>query len=63
MEAMLCLGLGAGLDGVDMRYVTGRHVIARSGGLVVERRGDPGPCRARAESVSGDARRVRRVLR
>jgi integrase len=35
MEAMLCLGLGAGLDGVDMRYVTGRHVIARSGGLVV----------------------------
>ena len=36
MEAMLCLGLGAGLDGVDMRYVTGRHVIARSGGLVVD---------------------------
>ena len=35
MEAMLCLGLGAGLDGVDMRYVTGDHVVARSGGLVV----------------------------
>jgi len=35
MEAMLCLGLGAGLDGVDMRYVTGRHVVSRSGGLVV----------------------------
>jgi integrase len=35
IEAMLCLGLGAGLDGVDMRYVTGRHVATRSGGLVV----------------------------
>ena len=35
MEAMLCLGLGAGLDGLDMRYVTGRHVVSRSGGLVV----------------------------
>ena len=35
IEAMLCLGLGAGLDGVDMRYVTGRHVFSRSGGLVV----------------------------
>ena len=35
MESMLCLGLGAGLDGMDMRYVTGHHVLARSGGLVV----------------------------
>ena len=32
---MLCLGLGAGLDGLDMRYVTGHHVLERSGGLVV----------------------------
>jgi hypothetical protein len=35
MESMLCLGLGAGLDGLDMRYVTGHHVLARSGGLLV----------------------------
>lgn len=35
MESMLCLGLGAGLDGMDMRYVTGHHVLSRSGGLVV----------------------------
>ncbi len=35
MESMLCLGLGAGLDGLDMRYVTGHHVLERSGGLVV----------------------------
>ena len=35
IEAMLCLGLGAGLDGMDMRYVTGHHVVSRSGGLVV----------------------------
>ncbi len=35
MESMLCLGLGAGLDGRDMRYVTGDHVVFRSGGLVV----------------------------
>ena len=32
---MLCLGLGAGLDGMDMRYVIGRHVLARSEGLLV----------------------------
>jgi len=35
LEAMIGLGAGAGLDGYDMRYVTGDDVIWRSGGLLV----------------------------
>jgi integrase len=35
LRGLLCLGLGAGLDGGDLRYVTGRHVRCRSGGVVV----------------------------
>jgi hypothetical protein len=35
-SGLICLGAGAGLIGVDLRAVTGRHVIARSGGLIVE---------------------------
>lgn len=35
LTALLCLGLGAGLDGADLRHVTGNHVVERSGGLVV----------------------------
>ncbi len=33
---LICLGAGAGLVGADLRGVTGRHVVARSGGLIVE---------------------------
>lgn len=35
-SGLICLGAGAGLIGVDLRAVTGRHVVARSGGLIVE---------------------------
>jgi hypothetical protein len=35
-SGLICLGAGAGLIGVDLRAVTGRHVVCRSGGLVVE---------------------------
>jgi hypothetical protein len=35
LESMIGLGAGAGLDGHDMRYVTGDDVIWRSGGLLV----------------------------
>lgn len=35
-SGLICLGAGAGLTGVDLRAVTGRHVAARSGGVVVE---------------------------
>lgn len=32
---LLCLGLGAGLEGAELRGVRGRDVISRSGGVVV----------------------------
>jgi integrase len=35
LVALLCLGLGAGLSGSDLRYVRGNHVMERSGGVVV----------------------------
>jgi hypothetical protein len=35
-NGLICLGAGAGLIGVDLRAVTGGHVLSRSGGLVVE---------------------------
>lgn len=35
-NGLICLGAGAGLIGADLRAVTGRHIVARSGGLVVE---------------------------
>jgi hypothetical protein len=35
-SGLICLGAGAGLIGADLRAVTGRHIVARSGGLVVE---------------------------
>jgi hypothetical protein len=35
LVALLCLGLGAGLDGVDLRHLCGHHIIERSGGVVV----------------------------
>jgi integrase len=34
-NGIVCLGAGAGLTGADLRAVTGRHVVARSGGVVV----------------------------
>lgn len=34
--SLVCLGAGAGLTGMDLRAVTGRHVVSRSGGVVVE---------------------------
>jgi integrase len=34
-QALICLGAGAGLIGQELRYLTGRDVIERSGGLVV----------------------------
>lgn len=37
--ALLCLGLGAGLEGPDLRALRGRHVVARSAGVVVEAQG------------------------
>jgi integrase len=35
-SGLICLGAGAGLIGADLRAVTGRHIMARSGGLIVE---------------------------
>lgn len=35
LVALLCLGAGAGLDGRDLRLVTGRHIERRAGGVVV----------------------------
>jgi integrase len=35
LQGLLCLGLGAGLERAELRHITGRHVIARSGGVVV----------------------------
>lgn len=35
LVGLLCLGLGAGLAGGELRAVSGRHVIERSGGVVV----------------------------
>jgi integrase len=34
-SALVCLGAGAGLVGSELRHITGRHVVARSGGLLV----------------------------
>jgi integrase len=34
-SALVCLGGGAGLVGSELRHITGRHVVARSGGLLV----------------------------
>jgi integrase len=36
LQALLCLGLGAGLSGSDLRQVTGQHVQERHGAVVVE---------------------------
>ncbi len=35
LQGLLCLGLGAGLSGSDLRHVTGRHVKPHRGGVVV----------------------------
>jgi integrase len=35
LTGLIALGAGAGLMGADLRGVTGRHVIERSGGLIV----------------------------
>lgn len=35
-SGLICLGAGAGLIGADLRAVCGRHIHARSGGLIVE---------------------------
>lgn len=35
LVGLLCLGLGAGLERGELRGVTGRHVLARHGGLIV----------------------------
>jgi integrase len=35
LGALLCLGLGAGLTGEDLRHLTGGHLQYRAGGLVV----------------------------
>jgi hypothetical protein len=35
LAGLLCLGSGAGLERAELRAVTGRHVIERSGGLLV----------------------------
>jgi hypothetical protein len=35
-SGLVCLGAGAGLIGADLRAVTGNHIHARSGGLIVE---------------------------
>jgi hypothetical protein len=35
-NGLICLGAGAGLIGADLRAVTGHHITARSGGLIVE---------------------------
>jgi integrase len=39
LSGLICLGAGAGLMGADLRAVTGRDVIARSGGVIVEVKG------------------------
>ena len=36
LTGLLCLGLGAGLERAELRGVTGAHVVARSGGVVVD---------------------------
>ncbi|CAN5223293.1 hypothetical protein BH24ACT1_BH24ACT1_05150 [soil metagenome] len=36
LEGLLCLGLGAGLEGAELRGIAGACVVARSGGVVVE---------------------------
>lgn len=36
LTGLLCLGLGAGLERGELRGVTGRHVVERSGGVLVE---------------------------
>jgi integrase len=33
---LIALAAGAGLNGADLRAVTGRHIVSRSGGLIVE---------------------------
>ena len=35
LQGLLCLGLGAGLSGSDLRHVTGRHVRRHGTGVVV----------------------------
>lgn len=35
IEALICLGAGAGLDGQDLRHLTGANVVVRSGGVLV----------------------------
>jgi integrase len=45
LAGLLCLGLGAGLSGSDLRHVTGEHVRKSDGGVVVVVEG------ARARSV------------
>lgn len=47
LSGLLCLGLGAGLERCELRGVTGRHIVARSGGVVVDVEG----ARARAVPV------------
>jgi hypothetical protein len=39
VEAILCLGLGAGLDAMDLRHVCGYDINAEPGGVVVTVRG------------------------
>ena len=39
LSGLICLGAGAGLMGADLRGVTGRDVMARSGGVIVEVKG------------------------
>jgi integrase len=34
-SALICLGAGAGLIGAELRHITGRDVVQRSGGLLV----------------------------
>lgn len=47
LSGLLCLGLGAGLSGSDLRHVTGRHVRCHKAGVVVVVEG----CRQRAVPV------------
>lgn len=35
LVGLLCLGLGAGIEGGELRAITGNHVVSRSGGVVV----------------------------
>lgn len=39
LSGLICLGAGAGLMGADLRHVRGRHVVSRSGGVVVDVKG------------------------